>query len=498
MNERKFARSRLNLLYKLTLIFSFITVFALDFLYPDLAERKFLSYFQYALALYFSLNLALFVLKISKKLRKIDRIAIILIQILVIPLAIICLFIYIKDIPLIINDFLVLLFFNSVFTALILLLKLILKIPRKYRLFFISKRFIKIASVFLFLALLVFLGRHYYFLQKRVARLEQIAGYKRIICDEKESIAKVKQSVVRIVGVVVEGSGFFVTSDGLIVTNHHVIAYDPRPKIIMPDYSLVQGEVLMADEQADLALVKIYNKQNLPAVTFADSNEIELMEELISIGYPFGTGLEGEATAVKGRFVALRFVREMGIDLVQTDMSLNPGSSGGPMIDACGKVVGINTVGTAGLGMGISANDFQWIWDVMAVAEEPLKDVEEIVFNPNGSAKECVEAFYNYQTIGKLEEAYNLLTSDYLDNASFENWKKGYQNTLNLFLYVAEEEDENTVFVKFSSSDLEGEEVVYRYFEGTLEVKEVDGNLKLDKHDIKEIVEPDWSWFYSI
>lgn len=359
----------------------------------------------------------------------------------------------------------------------------------------ISRRCKSFLAIVTISTLLTLLGYRSYSLEQRVDKLETLVGKKKITCDEQASIEKVKQGVVRIVGIVSEGSGFFVPPIGLIATNFHVIQYDPNPKIILPDYSFIQGEVVFADKTSDLAFVKISNQEIFPMATFANSDQIEPIEELISVGYAFGTLLRGEPTIAKGHFVAHRHDKQSAVEFIQIATTVNPGASGGPMINVCGEVVGINTIGTAGLGMGISSNYFQEKRTEMAKAEEPLKDIQQITFNANGSPKECVEAFYNYQTIGKLKESYDLLAPDYIGDMSFEEWQKGYQSTLNIILYEVREEGENRVFVKFSSADLVEEDIVYKYFEGYLETTEIDGNLKLSYGNIKEIEKPDWDWF---
>jgi hypothetical protein len=332
-------------------------------------------------------------------------------------------------------------------------------------------------------------------LEGRVAKLEQIAGPRRLLCDEKEVVERVKKSLVRIIGLYTEGSGFIAEPNGHVITNYHVIASDFQPKVILPDYSFVQGKVILADKEADFAFLKIERK-DLERLSFGDSAQIEPMEELISLGYPLGTGLKGEATAIKGNFVALRTDSD-GFHYLQTDITLNSGASGGPMINACGEVVGINMAGLAGLGMGVSANDFYSKWVNLAGTQEGksvLEGIEKIEFNPNDSPKGCVEAFYNYQTVGELKKAYGLLSREYT-TWTFDQWQEGYQNTLNVILYEVKEIDEDTVFVKFSSADLIGEEVVDRFFEGTQRVKKVGGKYKLAESNIKEVENPDWEWF---
>jgi len=475
--------------FKLSLVIAFVLIAGFD---PP-SQPAVWGTLEIVLGFCFSIGLAALVTQEIRNVSKKDRVSAYLIASLLLAICFISL-LY-EMFPKLLNEFFTLGLLASFFFVAFLIIKLIVKEFLKPE---SLSSLLKIVGGIVFLVPIIIFGRHYYSLQERIVRLEEIAGPKKLVCDEREMIKEVKKSVVRIVGTWSEGTGFFVNESGLIATNHHVIAYDPNPKIVLPDYSMVQGKVIMADSQADIALIKASGEKSWPTVSFANSNQIEPMEELISIGYPLGTDLKGEATAIKGRFVAIRENSQMGVNFVQTDISLNPGASGGPMINLCGDVVAINTAGLAGLGMGITADDFQEKWWELLVSKEPLKDVEKIDFNPDNSPKECVEAFYNYQTVGNLKKAYGLLSKNYTD-WPFEEWKEGYKNTLNIIIYVVEEdeEDENTVFVKFSSADLVDEDIVYHFFEGTVKVVEINGHLKLNDAEIKEIKDPEWDWFYT-
>ncbi len=350
------------------------------------------------------------------------------------------------------------------------------------------------------------LGWRNWQLARRVNRLETIIGESRLFCNENESVEKVKQSTVRIIGRDSQGSGFFFTGKFVpegkyILTNWHVVAKDDRPKIILDDYTVLQGKVITADKGLDLAVVKVdIGDRKIPALDFGNVDSLDSLDELIAIGYPLGTDIRGEATANKGHFVALRDFREVPIKMVQTNINIVYGMSGGPMIDVCGKVHGINAINAEGLGLGISAKDFvEDKWLEMIDKEEPLADIEKIEFKPNASPLECVRAFYNYQTAGEWQEAYNLLSESYT-TWTFDKWLEGYENTLYIVFVKAEEteEDVNTIFVKFYSADLIDEELVYRYFEGTQRVDDFDGVYKLVESNIKEIEEPEWSWFWNL
>jgi hypothetical protein len=351
-----------------------------------------------------------------------------------------------------------------------------------------------------------FLGWRNWQLTGRVERLETAIGESRLLCSEKETVEKVKKSVVRIIGRGVEGSGFVVKKDKFfltepcIVTNHHVVANDLTPKIVLPDYTILQGKVFAADKESDLAIIEVNEGlAGLEELEIGNVDNLENLDELIAVGYPLGTSVPGEATFNKGHFVDLRQPEGFTTKVIQTDIQLGHGMSGGPMVDICGKVYGVNQLFREGLSFGISINDLiSKKWDEMKSAEDPVADIEKIEFKPNESPLECVRAFYNYQTTGELKRAYDLLSREYTD-WSFERWKKGYENTLYIVFVKSEEveDEESTVFVKFYSVDLIDENLVRKYFEGTQRVDEYEGRLKLKQADIEEVEEPSWEWFWD-
>jgi len=281
------------------------------------------------------------------------------------------------------------------------------------------------------------------------------------------------------------------------LTNFHVIEFQPSPKIIFSDNTFETVNILYADKNADLAVLKIDKK--IPAIDWGNSDYLNPTEEILVLGYPLGGSLSGEATVKKGYLSAKRRVRDKGLEFLQTDSTLNPGMSGGPMITVCGDFVGINTLGTSGMGLAISSNSFKQKYLEMIASNEPLKDIKQIVFDPNKSPLDAVKAFYNYIKIRKLDKAFTLLGEKFVKGMTFENWKRGYQPNLDTSIIKIENnpEKDNLVNVKLSTKDLIEDQIVYKYFEGWWEVKEVDGNLKLWWPEIKEVKEPNWFWFYK-
>lgn len=330
----------------------------------------------------------------------------------------------------------------------------------------------------------------------------KIGGIENIKCRETETIKNLRTSTVRVVGGESEGSGFSIEMDenkrkSYILTNFHVIENEPAPKVVFLNKYSSKVEIIAADKNTDLALLLVNDL--IQPLKFKNSDELNPGDGLISFGYPFGGELVGEATVKKGIFSGKRKDKVAGVDYIQTDSTLNPGMSGGPMTDICGRVVGINKTGTTGMGMAISANDIETNLSFLKNSKEPLKDIKVITFNPNQSPLDAVTTFYNYIKMKKMEKAFDLLGEKFLNGGNYKNWVKGYVPNLDTSVLKIETDgkDENLVKVKLITKDLIDEEIITKYFEGTWEVKEVDGNLKLWWPDIKEIKDPDWLWFYE-
>lgn len=334
-------------------------------------------------------------------------------------------------------------------------------------------------------------------LNNRLALVEKkLGGSEKLACNEKDTINKVRQSVVRVVGGYAEGSGFAVKPN-VILTNFHVIEFEPSPKIILPDNKFVTGHILMGDKLADLALIQV--DANLPTITFGDSRKLYPADELLAIGFPFGGTLAGESTVNKGFLAGRRHYKEANIDYIQTDATLNPGVSGGPMVNICGEVEGINTAGTAGLGLAITSESIKQKWLDMAVSKDSLKDVKQITFAPDKGPLEAVTAFYNYIKVRKMPEAYGLLSDNFRKGYSINLWQQGYQSNLDtsVISITKDKTKDNFVNMKLSTKDLLNDEIVTKFFEGSWEVKQINGKWLLWDAHVKEVRDPDYAWFYQ-
>jgi serine protease Do len=135
------------------------------------------------------------------------------------------------------------------------------------------------------------------------------------------------------------GSGFIVRSDGIILTNAHVVRDAQHVTVTLADHHEYRAKVLGVDTSTDVAVLKI-NAQNLPTVHLGEMRQIEVGDYVLAIGQPYGL----EETATAGIVSAMgRSLGNSSVPFIQTDVAVNPGNSGGPLFDARGEVVGINS-----------------------------------------------------------------------------------------------------------------------------------------------------------
>lgn len=139
------------------------------------------------------------------------------------------------------------------------------------------------------------------------------------------------------------GSGFILSPEGFIVTNSHVVENADNIEIELQDGRLFQADLAGLDPFTDLAVLKIYT-DNLPYVSFHENSNLKVGQLAIAIGNPFGfqcTVTTGVISAL-GRSLKSRSGRMID-NVIQTDAALNPGNSGGPLVDSRGTVIGVNT-----------------------------------------------------------------------------------------------------------------------------------------------------------
>jgi Do/DeqQ family serine protease len=144
------------------------------------------------------------------------------------------------------------------------------------------------------------------------------------------------------------GSGVIISPDGYIITNNHVIAGSESISITLNDNKIYDAELIGTDEKTDIALLKVEADQDLPFITFGDSDATQIGEWVLAVGNPFN--LTSTVTAgiisAKARDLSGRNAQSF----LQTDAAVNPGNSGGALVNTNGELVGINTAITSQTG----------------------------------------------------------------------------------------------------------------------------------------------------
>ena len=162
------------------------------------------------------------------------------------------------------------------------------------------------------------------------------------------------KGVVSIVTDISTASGFIITDDGYVVTNFHVLDGATFVQANTFDDKSFIVEIVGIDELTDLALLKI--EGNFGSLEFADSDEVQTGEKVIAIGNPLGLFL----SVTEGIVSALKRTGPNNLDIyIQTDVALNPGNSGSPLINKNGKVIGMNNFkigGAESLGFALESN----------------------------------------------------------------------------------------------------------------------------------------------
>ncbi|HUR70262.1 MAG TPA: trypsin-like peptidase domain-containing protein [Candidatus Thermoplasmatota archaeon] len=180
-------------------------------------------------------------------------------------------------------------------------------------------------------------------------------------------VAKVAPSVVHLRSDRGAGSGFLATSAGHLLTNHHVAADATRLTAILPSGQELEARLVGSDPHTDLAVLKLPGTDGLRPLDLADSGALSVGELVLAVGSPFG--LAGSVTLgiVSGLGRSLRSGSGRLIEnVIQTDAALNPGNSGGPLLDTRGRVVGVNTAlfyPAQGIALAIPSSTARFVLD---------------------------------------------------------------------------------------------------------------------------------------
>lgn len=163
------------------------------------------------------------------------------------------------------------------------------------------------------------------------------------------------------------GSGVIITADGYILTNNHVVEGADEIEVVLNDSRKTRAKIIGTDPDTDLAILKI-TLDRLPVITLGNSDALQVGDQVLAIGNPFGVG----QTVTSGIVSALGR-NQLGINtfenFIQTDAAINPGNSGGALVDVNGHLMGINTAiysrsgGNMGIGFAIPVSTAKLVLD---------------------------------------------------------------------------------------------------------------------------------------
>mmetsp|Transcript_50420 Transcript_50420/g.163347 ORF Transcript_50420/g.163347 Transcript_50420/m.163347 type:complete len:367 (-) Transcript_50420:240-1340(-) len=162
-----------------------------------------------------------------------------------------------------------------------------------------------------------------------------------------------------------QGSGVIITPDGYLLSNAHVVGDASEMSVTLTDGRVLRGTTVGRDVATDLALVRLQTPGSVPFATLGDSEALRVGQLVVAIGNPLGfaSTVSAGVVSAKGRSLRAKDGRLIE-DIVQTDVALNPGNSGGPLVDSASRVVGINTAiiqGAQNLSFSVPSATAQWV-----------------------------------------------------------------------------------------------------------------------------------------
>lgn len=166
------------------------------------------------------------------------------------------------------------------------------------------------------------------------------------VTDMADLVQQVRAAVVRIESKRGTGTGVIFEADStrgsaMIITNHHVIEDAQEIIVTVNDTSRFAAEVVGVDALRDLAVLEVCCDNNFQSLEFGNASDVRAGTTVLSIGY--SSGLAGEATVNSGIVSATRYYSDKDRSVIQTNISINPGDSGGPLLSMSGQIIGINT-----------------------------------------------------------------------------------------------------------------------------------------------------------
>lgn len=294
------------------------------------------------------------------------------------------------------------------------------------------------------------------------------------------------------------GSGVIINKDGYIITNNHVIAGSNSISITLNDNRVYDAELIGTDEQTDIALLKINTEEDLPSIAFGDSDTAKVGEWVLAVGNPFNLTSTVTAGIISAKSRDLSANKSQSF--IQTDAAVNPGNSGGALVNSRGELIGINTAISSQTGSYIGYSFAVPSNIARKVIEDIMEfgDVQEGVLGVsilNRNSKEAIEMGLNEIQgvyINSVEENSGAKRSGIkngdiikkLDNVSISKFSdlSGYLKTKRpndvVDVEILREDKTKVIPVKLSKSDIISVEFI------DMQLRNIPSKLKKD-YDIK-------------
>ena len=224
------------------------------------------------------------------------------------------------------------------------------------------------------------------------------------------------------------GTGFIVQQNGYILTNYHVIKNATRITVTVPGRQETSARVVTVDQEKDLALLQI-SLRNLPALPIASSETVQVLDTITVLGYPLPTELGTALSASDGKVNAIRDGRNGGTQLFQIDANVNPGNSGGPLLNNHGEVVGIIVA---------KINSLQYAKENGAIPERinfaiPINEAQELLRKviPNFTPSSRQQVLTDQQVFLSAKSSTVLIVADQEENGAYTQNQENQENREN-------------------------------------------------------------------
>ncbi len=284
-----------------------------------------------------------------------------------------------------------------------------------------------------------------------------------------------------------QGSGLVLRSLGVVLTANHIVEWSTRAYVRSNDGARAWADVIWRDAQADIALLRPISPLRGAEISWASSLP-QPGSEVFALGYPAPLGYGGGVAITRG--IVSRTLRLGTIDYIQTDAAVNPGNSGGPIVDACGNLLGVVVAkfqGLEGQGVAVAAPAIARRMGSAGIASVPQVPSPQPC-GPNvrpQQPEEAVRLFYQLASSRRYAEAYCLMgraITSRTDLATFTGWFRNKVAIVPVTVTVVSRQvGEATVEALVLSSDSVGGPIVTRWYREVWRVRYEDGWWRLSE-----------------